>query len=162
MWHTKCQAKEFELYSVRVFCKGGIKSASLEEWHIEYRVEGRFVFSPTKDSVSMQATWQRQSENNEKFNKATQQNAVQLLECMGSKICKGKHAETKSRGNDDSPPSSGEAQPLLPSLMHSGAVFPNTHDFHNLPVWQLSSPEDYKHSEGRARPITFMLSPNPQ
>ena len=48
--------------------------------------EDLFVFSPTKERTSRQATGQRQAENKEKFNKTAQHNTIQLLEGMGPRV----------------------------------------------------------------------------
>lgn len=73
------------LYTVRISCKRwDIKSSSSGEWHKKYRVSSSSVRQ--KIEYPKQATWQRQSENKEKFTKTTQRNAIQLLECRGSRV----------------------------------------------------------------------------
>lgn len=100
----------------------------------EFR-EDSFVCSLTKDSVSRQATRQRQSENKEKFDKATQHNAIRLLERTGSRVryhtaarakaqTRETHVQTelKSRGNEHSSPDAREGSPDSTSLVHSTAL----------------------------------------
>lgn len=82
------------LYTVRISCKRwDVKSVSLGEWHMEYRV----YLSSVRQKIRCPkwATWQRQSENKEKFNKTTQHNATQLSECRVSGVHFHKVARAK-------------------------------------------------------------------
>ena len=123
-----------------------------------------------KISVSRQATRQRQSENKEKFNKATQHNAIRLLERMGSRVhyhtaararaqTREMHVQTelKSRGNDHSSPDARAGNPDSTSLVHSVLLFPNIHGLCNYTFDSCLPPNPLKLYAFRSKGQAYLI-----